>query len=115
MGDKASLIGSDRRFFHGPQGACIASGSRSPGGATRQGFRRWLIEENAMDGEPKAGQAVSWSSHGGTARGKVVKKITGPTRIKGHKVAASEDNPAFIVETVTGKRAAHKAGALKKG
>jgi hypothetical protein len=57
---------------------------------------------------------VSWKSHGGEAHGKVVKKITGRTRIKGHKVAASEDNPEFIVETHEGKRAAHKTSALTR-
>jgi len=45
----------------------------------------------------------------------VVTKITRPTDIKGHHVAASKDNPEFIVETDDGKRAAHKAGALRKG
>lgn len=62
----------------------------------------------------KAGDEVSWNSHGGTAHGKVVKKVTSPTSIKGHKVAASKDNPEFIVETDKGKRAAHKPGALSK-
>jgi len=68
-----------------------------------------------MAQEPKAGDQVSWKSHGGEAHGKVVKKVTSPTSIKSHKVAASPDNPEFIVETDDGKRAAHKAGALKKG
>lgn len=63
---------------------------------------------------PKSGDNVSWKSHGGTAHGKVVKKQTSPTDIKGHHVAASKDNPQFIVETGEGKRAAHKAGALTK-
>ncbi|MEN3749829.1 DUF2945 domain-containing protein [Sphingomonas sp. HF-S3] len=63
----------------------------------------------------KKGDKVSWKSHGGTAHGEVVKKVTSPTTIKGHKVAASRDNPEFIVETDEGKRAAHKPGALKKG
>ena len=62
----------------------------------------------------KKGDAVSWKSHGGEAHGKVVRKITAPTQIKGHKVAASKDNPEFIVETDEGKRAAHKPGALKR-
>lgn len=62
----------------------------------------------------KPGDKVSWSSHGGTAHGKVVKKVTEPTTIKSHKVAASPDNPEFIVETDEGKRAAHKPGALKR-
>jgi hypothetical protein len=60
------------------------------------------------------GDKVSWKSHGGEAQGKVVKKQTEPTRIKGHKVAASPENPQFIVETEEGKRAAHKAEALTK-
>ena len=37
-----------------------------------------------------------------------------PTQIKGHKVMATKDNPEFLVETDEGKRAAHKAKALKK-
>lgn len=62
----------------------------------------------------KAGDKVSWKSHGGEAHGKVVKKQTSPTTIKGHKVAASKDDPQFIVETGEGKRAAHKPEALSR-
>ena len=67
-----------------------------------------------MADEPKSGEAVSWKSHAGEAHGKVVKKITAPMEIKGHHVAASKDNPEFLVETDEGKRAAHKAAALTK-
>ena len=62
----------------------------------------------------KAGDKVSWSSHGGTAKGKVVRKVTSPMDIKGHHVAASKDNPEYLVETDDGKQAAHKPGALRK-
>jgi len=62
----------------------------------------------------KPGDAVSWKSHGGEAHGKVVRKVTRPMTIKGHKVAASPENPEFLVETDGGKRAAHKPGALKR-
>ena len=62
----------------------------------------------------KSGDRVSWKSHGGEAHGKVVKKVTRPMTIKGHKVAASKDNPEFLVETDEGKRAAHKESALSK-
>jgi hypothetical protein len=62
----------------------------------------------------KSGDKVKWKSHGGEAHGKVVRKQTSETQIKGHKVAASKDNPQFIVETEEGKRAAHKLGALTK-
>lgn len=67
-----------------------------------------------MAKELSKGDKVSWNSHGGTAHGKVVRKTTSPTAIKGHKVAASKDNPEYIVETDEGKRAAHKPDALKK-
>ena len=62
----------------------------------------------------KRGDKVSWDSSGGHSVGKVVKKQTTPTQIKGHKVAASKDDPQFIVETEEGKRAAHKPSALSK-
>jgi plastocyanin len=62
----------------------------------------------------KAGDRVEWKSHGGTAEGKVVKKVTERTKVKSHTVAATKDDPQFIVETDEGKRAAHKPEALKK-
>lgn len=64
--------------------------------------------------EFKAGDRVSWNSHGGTAHGKVVRKQTSETSIKGHKVAASKDDPQYIVETDDGARAAHKPEALTR-
>lgn len=63
----------------------------------------------------KVGDKVGWDSSGGHSTGKVVKKLTSPTKIKGHKVAASPDNPEYLVESdKSGKQAAHKASALKK-
>ncbi len=63
----------------------------------------------------KAGDKVAWDSSGGHSAGTVVKKVTSPTRIKGHKVAASKDNPEYIVKSdKSGKVAAHKPDALKK-
>ena len=63
----------------------------------------------------KAGDKVEWDSSGGHSKGKVVKKVTSPTQIKGHKVAASKDNPEYIVKSdKSGKEAAHKPGSLKK-
>ena len=67
-----------------------------------------------MTANLKPGSRVSWNSHGGTAHGKVVKKLTGASHIKGHKVAATPDDPQFLVETDEGKRAAHKPSALTK-
>ena len=62
----------------------------------------------------KKGDKVTWKSHGGTAHGKVVRKVTRPMDIKGHHVAVSRENPEYIVQTEDGSRAAHKAGALTK-
>jgi hypothetical protein len=61
------------------------------------------------------GDKVAWESSGGHSKGKVVKKITTPTKIKGHAVAASKDNPEYIVKSdKSGGIAAHKPGSLKK-
>ncbi|MEQ7872677.1 DUF2945 domain-containing protein [Sphingomonas sp. ASV193] len=63
----------------------------------------------------KAGDKVAWDSSGGHSTGKVVKKLTRPTSIKGHKVAASADNPEYLVKSgKSGAVAAHKPGALRK-
>ncbi|NDJ20672.1 HVA1 family protein [Nostoc sp. B(2019)] len=63
----------------------------------------------------KKGDKVEWNTAQGKTTGKVVKKLTSPTDIKGHHVAASEDNPEYLVESDnTGKQAAHKPDALKK-
>lgn len=64
--------------------------------------------------EPKKGDEVTWNSHGGTAHGEVERKVTSDTKIKGHQVRASKDDPQFIVRSDKGGEAAHKAGALKK-
>lgn len=61
------------------------------------------------------GDKVAWDSSGGHSVGKVVKKVTSPTKIKTHKVAASKDNPEYIVKSdKSGGIAAHKPGSLKK-
>ncbi|MDO9357588.1 MAG: DUF2945 domain-containing protein [Polaromonas sp.] len=63
----------------------------------------------------KAGDRVSWKSSQGEVRGTVKKKLTAPTDIKTHHVAASPDNPEYLVESSeSGKTAAHKPDALKR-
>ena len=63
----------------------------------------------------KAGDTVKWDHSQGTTQGKVIKKVTSPPRIKGHKVAASKDNPEYIVQSdKTGAKAAHKPTELRK-
>ena len=63
----------------------------------------------------RAGDDVKWDHSQGTTTGKIVRKQTAPTRIKGHKVAASKDNPEYIVKSgKTGAIAAHKPSELRK-
>jgi hypothetical protein len=62
----------------------------------------------------KPGDKVLWDSSQGVIEGKVVRKATSPMKIKGHKVAASPDDPQYIVQSdKTGAKAAHKPESLK--
>ncbi len=68
-----------------------------------------------MADEFRKGDAVEWQASQGTIEGKVEKKLTSPIDIKGHHVAASEDDPQYLVKSdATGAEAAHKPEALKK-
>jgi len=63
----------------------------------------------------KKGDPVEWETSQGKTEGMVKKKLTSPTDIKGHHVAASKDNPEYLVETdKSQKEAAHKPDDLKK-
>lgn len=63
----------------------------------------------------KKGDKVEWETSQGKTNGTVKKKLTSETKIKDHKVAASKDNPEYLVETEkSGKEAAHKPESLKK-
>jgi hypothetical protein len=73
-----------------------------------------FMEKNMTDAFKK-GDKVEWHSAQGTVHGTVEKKLTSPTRIKGHEVAASPDNPEYlVVSDKTGAEAAHKPDALRK-
>ena len=61
-----------------------------------------------MKNQPNSGDAVTWKNHNGTASGKVVKKQTTLTSIKGHKGTARKDSPQFIGDSDEGKRVARK-------
>ena len=63
----------------------------------------------------RQGDKVKWGTSQGETRGKVKKKLTSRTKVKGHTVAASKDEPQYLVESEkTGEEAAHKPDALKK-
>ncbi len=61
------------------------------------------------------GDKVEWDTSQGKTHGEVVKKQTTETHIKTHKVAASKDDPQYIVKSAkSGKTAAHKPEELRK-
>jgi hypothetical protein len=65
--------------------------------------------------ELKPGDKVAWDTPQGKTEGEVKKKLTSPTDIKGHHVAASEENPEYLGETAKShKEAAHKPDELEK-
>ena len=68
-----------------------------------------------MSKDLSKGDKVEWSSHGNKVEGEVEKEITKRTEAGGRTVAASKDDPQYLVESdKTGKDAVHKPDALKK-
>ncbi|MFC6882334.1 MULTISPECIES: DUF2945 domain-containing protein [Actinomadura] len=64
---------------------------------------------------PAVGDEVSWRSHGSTAEGTVEKKITDRREEAGRTVAASPEEPQYVVRSArSGRRAVHKASALRR-
>jgi hypothetical protein len=63
----------------------------------------------------KEGEKVEWQTPQGKTSGTVKQKLTDPLRIKKHKVAASEDDPEYlVVSDKSGQEAAHKPEALSR-
>ena len=61
------------------------------------------------------GDKVEWSSHGSKTEGEVEEEITSRTEAAGRTVAASEDDPQYLVTSdKSGREAVHKPDALKK-
>ena len=69
-----------------------------------------------MADDLKKGDPVKWDTPQGETEGTVEKKLTAPTKIKGHEVEASKENPEYLVKSdKSGKEAAHKPEELKQG
>ncbi len=68
-----------------------------------------------MTKELKKGDKVKWNTPQGETTGIVEKKLTSPIDISGHHVAASKENPQYLVKSdKSGKEAAHQLDALEK-
>lgn len=67
-----------------------------------------------MPDDIKRGDHVEWTTSQGKTTGIVKRKLTKPTKIKHHEVAASKDNPEYLVESdKSGSEAAHKPESLR--
>jgi Hypervirulence associated proteins TUDOR domain len=68
-----------------------------------------------MAKELKPGNEVAWDTPQGATQGKVVRKLTSETRIKGHVAKPTEDDPQYLVKSdKSGAEAAHKPGELRR-
>jgi hypothetical protein len=73
--------------------------------------RRRSVPQEEFD----QGDMVECNTPQGKTRGTVKKKLTSRMQVGGQTVAASEDDPRYLVESEkSGKEAAHKPDALKK-
>lgn len=63
----------------------------------------------------RKGDRVTWNTPQGTTEGTIVERRTSDFQFMGQKFTASQDDPAFIVESAsTQKQAAHKESALTR-
>jgi len=63
----------------------------------------------------KKGDRVSWNTSQGRTHGTIVERKTKDFTFDGQDFTASDDEPAYIVESEkTGAKAAHKGSALSK-
>jgi hypothetical protein len=65
----------------------------------------------------RAGDKVEWETAQGKTHGKVIRRLTSETHVEGHKVAASKENPEYLVESVrqTGGTQAGRAQKAQLG
>ncbi len=62
----------------------------------------------------KPGDRVLWNTPQGKTAGTVKTKLTSAKKIKGHVAKASKENPEYLVQSESGKQAAHKPAELQK-
>lgn len=65
------------------------------------------------------GDRVAWNSHGsrrggGKAIGTVLRRLTAPLKINGHRAKASPEHPQYLVRSDHGGVAAHRPDALER-
>jgi hypothetical protein len=79
------------------------------------GIERLSVGTGQLMSEFRKGDTVEWDSHGGTAYGKVERKITERTEAGGRTVDASPDEPQYLVRSEkSGGTAVHKLSAFRR-
>ena len=74
-----------------------------------------LERQREMSKEFKKGDHVAWDTPQGETHGTVERRLTSETHVKGHKVAATREEPQYLVKSdKSGKEAAHKPEALRR-
>ena len=82
--------------------------------------RKPVRENDSSDAGKMSEQETVWREFAGillkgATQGKIIREQTSRTKIKGHKIAASKNDPQYIVESdKSGKRAAHKPQELRR-
>lgn len=68
-----------------------------------------------MSGEFQRGDRVEWRYRGQRVTGSVRRKLISRTEVGGRPVAASKDDPRYVVRTdKTGKETTRRSGALRR-
>ncbi len=68
-----------------------------------------------MAQEFKRGDRAEWSFRGRTVTGRVRKRLTARTEVGGQAVAASKDDPRYVVRSdKSGKETVRRPAALRK-
>jgi hypothetical protein len=63
----------------------------------------------------RKGDKVTWNTPQGTTHGTVERKLTSRTNVKGQEIAATKDEPRYLVRSdKSGEHAAHKGEALER-
>jgi DUF2945 family protein len=67
-----------------------------------------------MADEFKRGDRVTWSFRGRAVAGTVRRRLTARTEVAGQVVAASREDPRYLLRTDSGKETARRPGVLRR-
>jgi hypothetical protein len=62
----------------------------------------------------RRGERVEWSFRGRPVRGRVRRKLTARTTVGGQVVAATPDDPRYLLRTESGKETVRRGAALRR-